>query len=222
MSGSMNSGFSGVKKPRVADVFKVLADGVKTRDLLVTQDAKVGDDLTVLDTLTVEGVSVINDQLTVNGDIFQWGYLLLPKFTIVMYSGTVVSIPEGWLLCDGRTETINGASVTAPDLRGRFVLSYGQGPLDFVNTTLGATGGEQKHTLTSTEMPSHTHTTNSNAPSIGLAQRTGFNTLQTSDSSAGELDLVNAATLTIDSTGGGEAHNTMPPYYTLCFIMKGF
>lgn len=221
MSGNMNSSFSGIKK-RSADVFKVLADGVKTRDLLVTQDAKIEDDLTVLDTLTVNGVSLIDDQLTVNGNIFQWGYTLLPKFAILMFSGAVLSIPSGWLLCDGRTETINGVSVTAPNLSGRFILSYGQGPLDFVNTTVGATGGEQNHTLSVNEIPSHSHTTNTNAPTTGLAQQTGFNTITGSDSSGGELDLVNTANLTINNTGGGLPHNTMPPFYVLCFIMKGF
>jgi microcystin-dependent protein len=61
-----------------------------------------------------------------------------------------------------------------------------------------------------------------NAPSLGLVQRTGSNTLTTSDSTAGELDLVNAASLTINNTGGGSGHNNMPPYYVLSYIMKGF
>lgn len=216
-----NESFFGIKKQRL-EVSKIVAEGVKTRDLLVEDNMKIEDDAQINGTLTVNGATLIDDNLTVNGAIRQYGYVLLPKFSVTMYSGTVVSIPPGWLLCDGRTETINGVSVTAPNLSGRFVLSYGQGPLDFENLTVGATGGAQNHTLTEGEMPSHSHSSNTNAPTLGLAQRTGNNTIVSSDSSGGELDLVNAANLSLGNTGGGLPHNNMPPYYVLSYIMKGF
>jgi microcystin-dependent protein len=170
----------------------------------------------------ISGSTQIYGVLNVDNNITQYGYTFLPKFAVIMWAGSVASIPVGWLLCNGQTATINGMSVTAPNLSGRFILSYGQGPLNFVNTTVGATGGEQDHILTVAEMPTHSHTTNANAPSIGLAQQTGNNTRTTTDSTPGELDLDNAASLTIDSTGGSNAHNNMPPYYVLCYIMKGF
>lgn len=170
----------------------------------------------------VSGVITTDNPTNINNTYLQYGYELLPKFSVIMFSGTATNVPSGWLLCDGRTVVVNGVSVTSPDLRGRFVLSLGQGPLDFANNTVGATGGEQKHILTVSEMPSHTHSTNANAPSIGLVQRTGGNTATEFDSSSGELDLINAASLTINNTGSGTAHNTMPPYYVLCYIMKGF
>jgi hypothetical protein len=37
----------------------------------------------------------------------------VPSGAIVMWSGTVASIPQGWLLCDGQNGT--------PDLRDRFI-----------------------------------------------------------------------------------------------------
>jgi microcystin-dependent protein len=175
--------------------------------------------------LDISGSGQIYGVLNVDNNITQYGYTFLPKFAVIMWGGSVASIPAGWLLCNGQTVVILGVSVTAPDLQGRFVLSYGTGPLVAPiapNTTVGATGGEQNHTLTTAEMPSHTHTTNVDAPSLGLAQRTGNNTTTALDSSPGELDLVNATGLTINNTGGGTAHNTMPPYYVLCYIMKGF
>lgn len=170
----------------------------------------------------VSGVITTDNVTNINNTYLQYGYELLPKFSVIMFSGTAETIPAGWLLCDGRTSIVNNLSVTAPDLRGRFVLSLGQGPLDFANNTVGATGGEQNHTLTVSEMPSHSHTTNVNAPSVGLAQRTGTNTATTLDSFGNELDLINTTSLTINNTGGGDAHNNMPPYYVLCYIMKGF
>ena len=148
-----------------------------------------------------------------------------------MFSGSDLSVPAGWVLCDGRTVTINGVNVTSPDLRGRFVLGFNaNAPASNTNNSssragpnsLGSVSGEYEHTLSVTEMPSHTHSTNVNAPSLGLVQRSGSNTALAFDSSSGELDLINAASLNIGYTGNNNAHNNMPPYYVLCFIMKGF
>jgi len=60
----------------------------------------------------------------------------LPAGSIIMWSGTLASIPTGWQLCDGTNGT--------PDLRGRFVMgvSSGENP--------GATGGSITHTHTAT------------------------------------------------------------------------
>lgn len=216
-----NSTFTGIKKQR-EDSSRVIATGIRTKSLLVEDNIKIEDNAEIIGNLTVSGACDIDDTLNVTNNIEQYGYTFLPKFAVMMYAGSIVSIPTGWLLCDGRTATINNVSVTAPNLSGRFILSYGQGPLDFPNTTLSATGGEQNHTLSVDEIPSHSHTTNSNAPSIGLVQRTGYNTGPGFDSSAGELDLINAANLSLANTGGSESHNNMPPYYVMCFIMKGF
>jgi microcystin-dependent protein len=221
MSQPSNITFTGIKKPR-EDASRVVANGIRTKSLLVEDNIKIEDNAEIIGNLTISGECYVDDTLNVTNDYLQYGYTLLPKFSIIMFGGSLVQIPTGWLLCDGRTVIVNDVSVTAPDLRGRFILSYGQGPLDFPNTTLAATGGEQKHVLSVNELPAHSHTTNANAPSVGLAQRTGYNTGTTFDSSGGELDLFNAASLTINNTGEGLAHNTMPPYYVMCFIMKGF
>ena len=216
-----NSTFTGIKNQRETSS-RVIADGIRTKSLLVEDNIKIEENAEIIGNLSISGECYIEETLNVTANILQYGYTFLPKFSVIMYAGSLVSIPPGWLLCDGRTETINNVSVSAPNLSGRFVLPYGQGPLDFPNTTLSATGGEQNHTLSVDEIPAHSHTSNSNAPSIGLAQRTGYNTTQSTDASAGELDLNNATDLTINNTGGSESHNNMPPYYVLCFIMKGF
>lgn len=69
---------------------------------------------------------------------------VIPSGLISMWSGTKDKIPEGWLLCDGSNGT--------PDLRGRFIVGAG-GDYD-----AGATGGAASVTLSTEEMPSHTHT----------------------------------------------------------------
>lgn len=75
------------------------------------------------------------------------GFVLIPHGTIVMWTGSLA--PSGWALCDGTNGT--------PDLRGRFVLSFGQGT-GLTNRLMEQTGGAETHTLTVNEIPSHTHT----------------------------------------------------------------
>lgn len=136
---------------------------------------------------------------------------------------------EGWLICNGQaiSRTIYqdlyaligdtfgaGDGVTTfnlPDVRGRVIGSVGASSISAPTHCTGEQVGFETHTLTIPEIPSHSHGTNSNAPSIGLVQRTGSNTAVEFDGSLGELDLINAANLTINSTGGSQAHNNMQP-----------
>ena len=83
----------------------------------------------------------------------------IPIGGIIMWSGAGVTLPSNWKLCDGTTY----GSVVTPDLRGRFVLSSGQGS-GLTNRTTGQTGGEQTVALAETHMPSHSH---------GVSARTG-------------------------------------------------
>ncbi len=138
---------------------------------------------------------------------------------------------EGWLVCDGRevsrtaysalfdligTSFGNGNGITTfnlPNAQGR-VLGSVTSNLSTNSLSIRCTGdlvGAETHTLSVNEIPSHDHGSNAVGGSIGLAQRTGVNTTTTLDSSAGELDLVNAGVLDIYNTGGSLPHNNMQP-----------
>ena len=64
---------------------------------------------------------------------------------IMLWYGSVASIPSGWVLCDGNNST--------PDLRSRFVVGAGTGG----SYSPGDTGGANSVTLTEAQMPSHNH-----------------------------------------------------------------
>jgi len=68
---------------------------------------------------------------------------VVPSGGIIMWSGSVASIPSGWFLCDGTNST--------PDLRDRFVVGAGS------SYAVGATGGADSVTLSTSQIPSHSH-----------------------------------------------------------------
>ena len=152
---------------------------------------------------------------------------LVPAGVIVMWSGSVASIPSGWYICDGTNGT--------PDLTGRFVV---HADADSGGTYApGDTGGADSVTLTEAQMPAHTHTvsgttnttgahthTVSGVATTGSADAISNNDINTqvnntvTTSSAG--DHSHTVTGTAASSGGGNSHENRPPYYALAFIMK--
>lgn len=77
----------------------------------------------------------------------------VPTGSIVMWSGLIADIPEGWTLCDGS----NGA----PDLRDKFLVGAGSTYAE------GATGGANTVALTNNHLPSHQHSIGSHSHNIG-------------------------------------------------------
>lgn len=77
----------------------------------------------------------------------------------------------------------------------------------------GATGGESSHTLTTSEMPSHSHNIRFNSSNtVDIAGDISAGTGGTWKSVVTGQGLNN---LTLTSTGSGSAHNNMPPYYVV-------
>ncbi|MBI5409164.1 MAG: hypothetical protein HZA14_07350 [Nitrospirae bacterium] len=147
--------------------------------------------------VTVEGDSEMTPQTRLTSVPYAMtaeNVVSIPRGVIVMWSGSIASIPSGWALCDGANGT--------PDLRDRFIVGAGN------SYSVSATGGEAMHTLTIAEMPPHTHSYR------------WWNAWYFSGSSElaakGSYDD-NAQT---GSTGGGQPHNNLPPYYALAYIMK--
>ena len=138
--------------------------------------------------------------------------------------------PKGWALCNGQLLPINQnqalfsllgttfggngqTNFALPDNRGRTPIHVGNGH------TLGERGGEQAHTVTTAELPTHTHAltassldANTNLPASDL-----FASAANPYNAAGSLTTLNPATVT--NTGGSQAHLNMQPFLTLSFCI---
>ena len=129
----------------------------------------------------------------------------IPSGGIIMWSGAENLIGStntggtgtGWVLCDGQTYTVDGVSVTPPDLRNRFVVGAGSGG----NYNVGDTGGSDEVTLSGNEMPSHDHGSSSVSVSVNSS---GLSVSSESDHTHG------TGTLAMDGQG---AHNHNVRFY---------
>ena len=126
----------------------------------------------------------------------------VPVGGVIMWSGAVNSIPQGWALCNGTNGT--------PDLRNRFLVGAGD------EYAVGATDGEKFHQLTVAEMPRHAHADENSANDCGGPVTSRSALLSTGYGAKGGF----VGEDVFHTTGGNQPHENRPPYYALCFIMK--
>lgn len=153
-------------------------------------------------------------QLTLSGNTYTVasgaGAGLIPAGAIVMWP--TATAPAGWLICNGAT--FSGTTypalaaalggTTLPDLRGTFPVGKDSGTF----STLGDTGGEETHTLTEAEMPSHSHLYGTSVVGSRAADGTVHGTASYSGS------------YTTSTAGSDDAHNNLPPFYVVHFVIK--
>jgi microcystin-dependent protein len=176
---------------------------------------------------------------------------------VLDYAGTVA--PDGWLMCYGQSllrsaypnlfarigttfGAVDGTHFSLPDYRGR--VAAGRDDMGGVaagrvtpagagidGATLGAAGGAETHTLTTAQMPNHTHANTltdtghthtyqryngSNAgasPSTGNGYQAGFANIASGGATTG-ITINNAA------QGSGNAHPNVQPTLMLNKIIK--
>ena len=138
--------------------------------------------------------------------------------------------PKGWALCNGQLLPINQnqalfsllgttfggdgrVNFSLPNLQGRVPIHVGSG------FTLGDRGGEPAHTLSISELPTHTHVANATSANGSTANPTNnvlgtVNNLYTSPA-----NLTNMLPASVANVGGSQAHLNMQPFLTLSFCI---
>ena len=110
-----------------------------------------------------------------------------------------------------------------PDLRGRLPIHQGSGP-GLTGRTLGEAAGTETETLTTAQVPTHTHalqasskpaTTSTPGNSVVLGQTTGGE-LYAIPPAAPDATLAAAS---VSSAGGSQPHNNLQPYLGLSFVI---
>lgn len=142
-------------------------------------------------------------------------------------------VPKGWAMCNGQFMPINqnqalfsllgttyggnGTTTFAlPDLRGKVPMHMGGG------FTQGQTGGQQAHTVTTSEMPTHLHTAFGTTSTATSNLAPGFIPGNVPTANAYAEATANLTTIeptTVASVGGSQAHNNMSPYLVLTFAI---
>jgi hypothetical protein len=186
---------------------------------------------------TTQAVSTNNTSLATTAFVRS----IIPAGVILMWSGSIASIPSGWLLCNGTNGT--------PNLQDRFIV--GAGNTYAVNATGGNTsitptgtisGSTGATALTEAQMPKHYHTLWGPAAISGFVQApvngAGVFNGGTPDDSANTYGSYsvggNAASggfgtgtsngnthdHTLSASFNGSSVSILPPYYALAYIMK--
>ena len=141
---------------------------------------------------------------------------------IMMWSGTIATIPTGWVLCNGSNST--------PDLRNKFVIGahsdtagVAYSTVTGSNTTSGGTKDASvvSHTHTATVSdPGHAHSLVAGLTGSDLVGG-GSNQIYTRTPSASTTGTASTGISVSNSTEGSSGTNAnLPPYYALAFIMK--
>lgn len=152
---------------------------------------------------------------------------------IRMFGGNFA--PAGWMFCEGQllpiseNETLfqligttyggDGESTFAlPDLRGRIPIHQGNG---FI---LAETGGAEEITLTTNQIPIHTHAfvastagATATSPSGQVIAQSGQRAVYTED-----VPTTNLAASAISPVGGSQPHTNFQPYLCVDFIISLF
>lgn len=191
-----------------------------------------------------------------------WRHLAITG-AIIDYPGS--TIPTGWLPCEGQSllrstysalfaaigttyGSVDSTHFNIPDRRGR--VAVGLDPSSGEFDALGETGGEKYHTLTTSEMPAHSHGVTDPGHAHGVydpshdhqSAREGQNVFtagstnttyaaggfqqitwgntRTSYSHTG-IGIYGATTgVSIQNAGSGSSHNNLQPYQVTNFIIK--
>jgi microcystin-dependent protein len=138
--------------------------------------------------------------------------------------------PKGWAFCNGQLLPINQnqalfsllgttyggdgrVNFALPNLQGRTPMHMGE------SHTLGERGGEEAHTLSISELPTHAHTDVASSSNGATSVPTGAILGSVSNAYGPAQNLTSLNTASVTNQGGSQAHSNMMPYLTLSFCI---
>lgn len=225
-------------------------------DSAIVSGVVVGDQLmlTRYDSTTINAGNVRGPQ-GIQGPI---GATTIPAGAVMMW--TTLTPPSGWLIANGTaiSRTTNATLFSAigttygagdgsttfniPNLTARVAVGYDSSTVDY--NMVGKTGGEAKHVLIGTEMPSHNHTVDppntltdiqgnhyhtsidgasfitTGAGGTGMAFTSSGGNVGTTQWAGNHQHNLDIPSFTSGNNGSGTPHNNVQPYITLPYIVK--
>lgn len=189
-----------------------------------------GDGFTVAGTLVASGTVDVTGGFLLDGSAGTSGQVLvsagsgntptwgtgIPSGVIVMWSGSIATIPSGWYLCNGSNGT--------PDLRNKFIIGANADDSGVAKTNITGSatqsGGSKdaivvSHTHTVTD-PGHNHSTTVTDSSQGRGSSLPGVTTYVS----GAVTGTSTTGISINSSGSSGTNANLVPYYALAYIMK--
>ena len=156
----------------------------------------------------------------------EWVNKLIPKGSIIMFSGLSSEIPDGWHICDGTGGT--------PNLIGRFIkASNASGEIGGNSTIQILEENMPKHThtfvgnqVTTSEAGAHTHTIrgkygkSDNANDRNCLETGSETDLITTSQSGAHTHTIDMSNTQLSYQGEGKPIEFEPLYYSLIYIMK--
>jgi len=217
------------------------------------QTGTSGDSFTNANTITSSGTLAVTGNFTLDGSAGTSGQVIVsagsgntptwgsgfPTGGIIMWSGSVATIPSGWYLCDGTNST--------PDLRNKFIIAADADDAGVAKTTVTGTASQSGGTKDGT-LGSHSHTFSGSVDDKYISTITGNTgagydnpiTINYAEGGAVSEDLTtgrddggnrgirvtgdidsNEISGTTNTQGSSLTNTNLPPYYALAFIMKG-
>jgi hypothetical protein len=184
----------------------------QTGDSLTGAIKQPVDPIDVQDLTNKKYVDAKRDEAKLYSDnqLTQSNNYAVPPGGIISFSGSTVEVANlapYWYLCDGSHGT--------PDLRGRFIL--GAGTSGGTTYMIDQFGGSSDKALSIDNLAPHTHELlmGEEGPSEHTAP-TGYNELTLKPVTPG----VSGNSTVVNTAGGGQPFNIMPPYYVLSYIMR--
>lgn len=159
---------------------------------------------------------------------------------IRMFGGSFA--PAGWAMCNGATLAISEndtlfnligttyggdgqETFNLPDLQGRAPVHMGQGPGISQNYVIGEKAGVESVTLTTNQIPIHTHSfvASSDAGQSAQPQNALFALLPTGNLyTQPQQPAVNLNSNMLSAAGGSQPHDNIQPYLCITFIISLF